>query len=81
MSLELLLIIAFGGPIVTYFLGKLSSGLRGSLAVLNATALVAATACLYGQTIEKPFYLGFLNLPFVLRMDMLSPIIFLLNNR
>jgi formate hydrogenlyase subunit 3/multisubunit Na+/H+ antiporter MnhD subunit len=72
MSLELLMIIAFSGPLFTYVLGKVSSRLREGFAVLNALAMVVITACLYGQTTEKAIYLGFLDLPFVFRIDMLS---------
>ena len=70
MTLELLLIVAFGGAFLTYFLGKISSKLRNSFAVLNALALVVMTAFLYGQTIEKTLHFGFLGLPFVLRINM-----------
>jgi NADH-quinone oxidoreductase subunit M len=72
MSLELLLAVAFGGPLCTYILGKISSALREGFAVLNALALVVMTTCFYGQTIEKSYYFGFLDLPFVLRINMLS---------
>ena len=72
MTLELLLIVAFGGAFLTYFLGKISPKLRNSFAVLNALALVVMTAFLYGQTIEKTLHFGFLGLPFVLRINMLS---------
>ena len=72
MSLDLLLIIAFGGAFLTYFAGKISSTLRDGLAVLNALALVVIIVFLYGQTIEKSFYFGFFGLPFVLRINTLS---------
>ncbi|MDP8314069.1 MAG: proton-conducting transporter membrane subunit [Candidatus Celaenobacter antarcticus] len=72
MTLELLLIVAFGGAFLTYFLGKISSSLRNGFAVLNALALVVMTAFLYGQTVEKNLHFGFLGMPFVLRINMLS---------
>ena len=72
MTLELLLIVAFGGAFLTYFLGKISPKLRNSFAILNALALVVMTACLYGQTMEKTLHFGFLGMPFVLRINMLS---------
>ncbi|MCD6101515.1 MAG: hypothetical protein J7J77_00465 [Candidatus Cloacimonetes bacterium] len=72
MSLELLIIVAFGGAFLTYFLGKISSKLRNSFAVLNALALVVIIACLYGQTMEKSFYFGFFSLPLILRNNVLS---------
>ena len=72
MSLELLLIIAFGGAFLTYLLGKISSGLRDFFAVFISLTLVAIIAFLYGQPLHKAFYSGFLGLPLVLRLNMLS---------
>ena len=72
MSLELLLIIAFGGAFLTYLLGKISSGLRDFFAVFISLALVAVIAFLYGKPLHKAFYSGFLGLPLVLRLNMLS---------
>jgi len=72
MSLEILLIIAFGGALLTYLLGKTSDKTRDSFAVVVSLALVAFIACLYGKTIEKTFYFGFFGLGLVLRLNMLS---------
>ncbi len=72
MSLEFLLAIAFGGSLFTYVLGKISSKLRESFAVLISLTLVVMIVCLYGKTIEKSFYFGFLGLPLILRTNMLS---------
>ena len=72
MSLELLLVVAFGGALVTYLLGKISAKVRDCLAVCVSLALVVLIACLYGKSIERTFYSGFLGLPLVLRVDMLS---------
>jgi formate hydrogenlyase subunit 3/multisubunit Na+/H+ antiporter MnhD subunit len=72
MILEILLAIAFGGALFTYILGKINSRLRNGFAVLNALALVVITSCMYGQTIEKSLNFGFLDLPFVLRINMMS---------
>jgi len=72
MSLELLLIIAFGGAFLTYLLGKISSGLRDFFAVFISLVLVAVIAFLYGKPLHKAFYSGFLGLPLVLRLNMLS---------
>ncbi len=72
MSLELLLIIAFGGAFLTYLLGKISSGLRDFFAVFISLTLVAIIAFLYGKPLHKAFYSGFLGLPLVLRLNMLS---------
>jgi len=72
MSVELLLIIAFGGAFLTYFLGKISHRVRDSFAVLISCALVAVIAYLYGRSLERTFYLGFLGLPLLLRLNTLS---------
>jgi len=72
MSLEILLIIAFGGAMLTYLVGKVSYKGRDFLAVVISLALAAFVASLYGKSLEKTFYLGFLNLGFVLRLNMLS---------
>jgi len=72
MSLEILLIFAFGGALLTYLLGKTSEKIRGFLAVVIALSLVVFIACLYGKSVEKTFYSGFLGLGLVLRLNMLS---------
>jgi len=72
MSLQLLLIVAFGGALLTYVLGKISHRVRDFLAVIISLALVAFVACLYGESMEKAFYPGFLGLGLVLRLNMLS---------
>jgi len=72
MSLEILLIIAFGGALLTYFLGKTSGKVRDSLAVGTSLVLVAFVAYLYGKSPEKTFYFGFFGLALVLRLNMLS---------
>jgi len=72
MSLELLLIIAFGGALLTYLVGKVSYKGRNFLAVAISLALVAFVACLYGKTGEETFYYGFLGFNLVLRLNMLS---------
>ncbi len=72
MSLELLLIIAFGGALLTYLLGKISHRARDSFAVFISLVLVVMVAYFYGKTVEKAFYFGFFGLPLVLRLNMLS---------
>jgi proton-translocating NADH-quinone oxidoreductase chain M len=72
MSLEILLIIAFGGALLTYLLGKISHKLRDSFAVIISLTLVSIIACLYGKSLEKTLYFGFLGLGLVLRLNMLS---------
>jgi hypothetical protein len=49
MSLVALLIIAFGGALLTYFLGKISNKVRDFLAVFVSLAMVVFVACLYGE--------------------------------
>ena len=72
MSLEILLIIAFGGAMLTYLVGKVSYKGRDFLAVAISLALIAFVASLYGKSLEKTFYPGFLDLGLVLRLNMLS---------
>jgi proton-translocating NADH-quinone oxidoreductase chain M len=72
MSLELVLIVAFGGALLTYALGKISHRLRDSFTVIISLALVVIIACLYGRPVEKTFYFGFFGLGLVLRLNMLS---------
>ena len=72
MSLELLLVVAFAGPLFTYILGKLLPRLREGCALLSALLPVIITACLYGRTTDTPLGISFLGLPIVLRINMLS---------
>ena len=55
MSLEILLILAFGGALLTYLLGKTSNKNRDFLAVAVSLSLVVFVACLYGKSLEKTF--------------------------
>jgi len=71
MSLEILLIIAFGGAFLTYLAGKLSSVLRDTLAVFLTLVIVAMVVLLYG-TSNKSSYMSFLGFNLVLRTNMLS---------
>jgi len=72
VSLELVLIAAFGGALLTYLLGKISHSVRDFFAVIVSLALVAIVACLYGRPVEETFYFGFFDLGLVLRLNMLS---------
>jgi len=72
MSLVLVLIVAFGGALLTYLLGKISQRVRDFLAVFISLVLAVIIACLYGKSGEKTFYYGFLGLNLVLRLNMLS---------
>ena len=72
MSLEVILIIAFGGAFITYLLGKVSSRIRDTFAVLVSLSLVVMITYLYGLSMDKVFYSGFLGFPFVLRLNTFS---------
>jgi len=72
MSLEILLIIAFGGALLTFLCGKVSEKVRNFLAVVISLVLVAFVAYLYGKSPEKTFYSGFFGIPLILRLNMLS---------
>jgi formate hydrogenlyase subunit 3/multisubunit Na+/H+ antiporter MnhD subunit len=72
MSLQLLLIIAFGSSLVTYILGKLSQRLRDIFAVIASWALVVMVAIFYGKQVENTSYLKFLDMNLILRLDTLS---------
>ena len=72
MSLEILLIIAFVGALLTYLCGKTSEKVRNFLAVVISLVLVAFVAYLYGKPLEKTFYFGFLGLDLVLKLNTLS---------
>jgi len=72
MSLEILLITAFGGALLTYLAGKVSYKGRDFLAVVISLVLVVFVACLYGKAPEKTFYSVFFGIPFILRLNMLS---------
>ena len=72
MSLEILLIIAFGGALLTYLVGKFSCKYMNFLAVIISLITLVFVACLYGRFVEKTFYSGFFGLGLVLRLNMLS---------
>ncbi|KPL19803.1 MAG: hypothetical protein AMJ92_01130 [candidate division Zixibacteria bacterium SM23_81] len=72
MSLELLLIVAFGGALLSYLFGKICPQIRDPFAVISSVALAVMMAFLYGKTMESPFYFGFLGLPLILRTNMLA---------
>ena len=72
MSLDVLLIFAFAGALLTYLLGKVSSKVRDFLAVVISLALAAFVASLFGKSPEVTYYSGFLGLDLVLRLNMFS---------
>ena len=72
MSLKLYLIVAFGGTFLTYFAGKIAARLRNLLAVLVSLAVLVMTILMYGKPLEETLHFGLFNMPFVLRLNMLS---------
>jgi NADH-quinone oxidoreductase subunit M len=73
MILETLLIIAFGGALITYLLGKISKKTRNISAVVVLLALVVIITFLYNISSKEIFYIGFLkNLSLVLRINTFS---------
>jgi len=56
MSLELLVIIAFGGALLTYLVGKVSCKGRDFLAVAVSLSLAVFVACLYGKSPETTLH-------------------------
>ncbi len=72
MSLETVLIIAFGGAFLTYFAGKISSKLRDGFAVIVSLALVWIISDLYGVQTEIVLSPEFLGLPLVMRLNSMA---------
>lgn len=72
MKSELLLVAAFGGSLLTYILGKISSRIKEGFAVLISLTLVIMMACLYYSQSSESVYFTFLGLPLSLRVNMLS---------
>jgi NADH-quinone oxidoreductase subunit M len=72
MSLELLLAVSFGGSLVIYLAGKVSSRVRDGFAVLLSLALIGIVASLYGKTSAESVYFDFLGLPLILKLNILS---------
>jgi len=72
MSAGLVLAVAFGGSLITYILGKVSSRIRDVFAVLVSLALVAMIALLLAGDGGNSSYFDFLGLSLLLRTNMLS---------
>lgn len=72
MSLTLLLAFAFGGAILTFLLGKISSRIRDVFAVLISLSLVLIVVALHGESTKTAVLFNFLNESLVLRLNMLS---------
>jgi len=73
MQLITILVVAFLGAGIVYFVGKVSGKARNILAVLISLAVVVLVSLAYNQKIYTSFYpLSFLNLSLTLRMNSLS---------
>lgn len=72
MSLSILLAFAFGGALLTYFIGKISSMVRDILAVLFSLTLAGIIAFCFNNPSRETFYTGFLDFPLILRTDTFS---------
>lgn len=72
MSLQLILVIAFGGAVATYALAKLSSSLRDFCAVTLSGLLVAMIGGLYGKSLTSTLLPRFIDVPLRVRLDTLS---------
>jgi formate hydrogenlyase subunit 3/multisubunit Na+/H+ antiporter MnhD subunit len=72
MNLELILLVAFGGSLLTYIFGKISFRLREGFAVFISLILVIMIALLYGEKGSESFYFNFLGFPLILKTNILS---------
>jgi len=72
MNLILILIISFGGAILTYLAGKISSKLRDILAVIISSGLFFYISSLFGTHFETKLWLNFLGFPLLLRLNQLA---------
>jgi len=72
MTLQLILLIAFGGAAATYALAKVSSSLRDFCAVTVSGLLVAIIGGLYGESLTGTLLPTFIDVPLRLSLDTLS---------
>ncbi|MBN2035666.1 MAG: hypothetical protein JW768_02880 [Chitinispirillaceae bacterium] len=72
MSLQILLIVAFGGAFAAYLLAKVSARLRNLCAAIVSGAAVVIVAMLYGKTPAATLLPSFMGLPLTIRLDLLS---------
>jgi formate hydrogenlyase subunit 3/multisubunit Na+/H+ antiporter MnhD subunit len=66
-----LLIVAFGGALLTYLLGKISRQIRNGFAVILALVLVLLVVGLYDM-VNEIIYFRFFNHPLMLRINTLA---------
>ncbi len=72
MILQLILLIGFGGAIVTYFVGKIWSKLREIFAVIISLLLVGMIVYTYGKYSPEILKIGFLNFEILFSLNQLS---------
>jgi len=72
MNLQLILLVGFGGAIVTYFAGKVWKALRESFAVIFSLILVGMVVYVYNRYSDEILKIGFLNFNIVFRLNALS---------
>ncbi len=77
MSLELLLIIAFGGAFLVYFFGKISPKIRDGFAVFVSLLVVLIIISIYGKNIEYRFVNLYFDIYLINFVINFSPNIFL----
>lgn len=72
MSVEYIILIAFGGAFIVYLLGKINSSLRNFLVILFSLTLVVLLSLLYRMPHTEIIYFSFLNNSLIFKMDWLS---------
>lgn len=72
MNIGILLVIAFGGALITYFLGKISKKARDVFAVFVSITLVIYISFLFGQSFKETFFAGFFDIPLTLSINNFS---------
>ena len=71
MSLEILLLVAFGSAFLTYILGKISSRLRDFFSVFISFVLIIFLSYFYRKFEVVPYF-SFLGIPLILKINTLS---------
>lgn len=72
MNPGILLAVAFGGALITYLSGKISEKARDVMAVFVSLALATGVVFYYNTDSRHIFYIGFLDLPLILRVNTFS---------
>jgi formate hydrogenlyase subunit 3/multisubunit Na+/H+ antiporter MnhD subunit len=72
VSLQILLMVTFGGALAAYLLAKISSLLRDACAAITSGLAVVIVAMLYDKTPAAVLVPSFAGMPLAVRLDMLS---------